>query len=265
MRCPNCNKGTGKSGSYCTHCGSVLPAPRPRREEEERGPTEPVGGNGGLKAFEEDGPSMIEKFKSRAEGAEDLAHGQVVVIAARWILVVAGLGLALISPEAFTNPDAVGELRVQIMLIMGLAVANFFLHAQVLMKRPVNAAVAYGSSVVDIAVISLIIIAGNGYDSGAFVFYFPAVLAMSVAFRTEVAFSLAAGAIAVYGAIASPTLLNGEDGATFTTRLLMLAAIAVCGNVYWRVERDRRDQAAKTSGVLQPVDVEAVRTHSRPA
>ena len=68
---------------------------------------------------------------------------------------------------------------------------------------------------------------------------------MSVAFRTQVTFTFAGAAIAAYGLISLGTM-GGDDGAILITRLLMIAAVAVCGNVYWRTERDRRRAATKT-------------------
>ncbi len=126
--------------------------------------------------------SMID----RGENSEDLRSGQDVVIAARWILVAAGLMLALWSPTSLA------DLRVHIVVILALAVANFYLHSQVLMRKPVLAPVAYAASAVDILAISLIVIAGDGYLSPLFVFYLPAVLAISVAYRTEAALAFTA-------------------------------------------------------------------------
>jgi hypothetical protein len=174
----------------------------------------------------------------------------MVIIAARWMLVGAGLLLALWNPEALTNPDAMGDLRIQVTLILGLAVANFFLHAQVLMRKPVLAPVAYAASAADIAVISLVVVVNGGFDADPFVFYFPAVLALSVAFRTKVAFTFAGAAIAIYGLISLGTTTS-DDGAVLITRMLMIAAVAVCGNVYWRTERDRRLVGAKTREELR--------------
>ena len=186
---------------------------------------------------------MVDSIMGRFDSLEDLSHGQVVIIAARWILVGAGLMLAL------WNPDALGELKIQIMLILSLAVGNFFLHSRVLMGRPVSAIVAYAATAADIVVISLIVIAGGGFDSGLYVFYFPALLALSVAFRTEVTYTFAGAAIVLYGLIASASMAGG-DGAILITRMLMLAAIALCGNIYWRTERDRREAATETRDQL---------------
>ena len=176
---------------------------------------------------------MIKYLIDDRESADDLVHGQVVVIAARWVLVVAGLLLAL------WDPAAMGELRVQIVLILGLAVGNFFLQTQALMRRPILVPVAYAASAGDIAAISLLIIAQGGFESNVYVFYLPALLAVSVAFRQIVTAALAGSAILSYGLISAVTFGPGDEVALFT-RVLIMAAVATCGSVFWGVERKRQ-------------------------
>ncbi len=178
---------------------------------------------------------MFEKLVNQATLGRDLAEGQRVIIAARWILVLAGLMLAV------WDPAEIGELRMQIILILGLAGANFYLHAQILTRKPLLPAVALAASAADIAVISLIIIAQGG-DSSLFVFYFPALLVISVAFRPLVTVTFAGIAIAVYGMIFAGNFPD-VDGQIVMTRMLMMAGVAVCGAVYWGLEGDRRREA----------------------
>ena len=175
---------------------------------------------------------------NRNEEWEDLRSGQDVVIAARWILVGAGLMLALWSPTSLA------DLRVQIVVILGLAVANFYLHTQLLMRKPTLAPVAYAASAADIVAISLIVIAGDGHLSPLFVFYLPAVLAISVAFRTEAVLAFTGAAILMYALISSPAF-GGVDGVAVAARMVVIAGVAICGNTYWRIERDRRRAAAE--------------------
>ena len=144
---------------------------------------------------------------------------------------------------AIWEPTALGELRVQIVFILSLAVANFYLHVQVLMRRPVLAPVVYISSAADIGVISLIVATAGGFDSGLYVFYFPALVVMSVAFRPPIALGFGTSAIAIYSLISLPAISAG-DWITMITRLMMLAAVTVCGSVYWQIERNRRRAAA---------------------
>ncbi len=243
--CPGCGKEAGPSDSFCMSCGVEL-GRRPPVEEAVEAEVAVVGSH--ATADETGVGPVVESYPPRPSPAEidfgrwfasseDLKHGQVVIIAARWVLVGAGLLLAM------WNPDALGELRVQLTLILGLAVANFFLHSRVLMGRPIHAPVVYLASAVDIAAISLIIIAGGGLVSGLFVFYFPALLALSVAFRTEATLVFAGATIAIYGLIGSASGLEGDAGAALMARMLMLGGVAICGNVFWRIERDRRRDA----------------------
>ena len=238
MHCPNCNERNPESNSFCSRCGTALRGESPEGRKKTKGsdaPAETQSEAVSAIAVEKPRPAtpaLIDWFKETA----DLAYGQMVIITARWMLVGAGFILTL------WNPDAIGELRVQIALILALAGANFFLHSQVLMKRPVLVPVVYAASAADIVVISLIVIAAGGFETGLFVFYFPAVLAFSVAFRTEMTAIYATAAIAIYGLI-SVAGVSGDDGATLVTRMAMLAAVAVCGNIYYRNERDRRRAA----------------------
>jgi hypothetical protein len=173
----------------------------------------------------------------------DLASGQVVIVAARWILVTAGLVLAL------WNPAAIGPLRLQVLVLLLIAVANFFLHSQLLRKRGMVSDTAYLASAADLGVISLLVATQGGFDSNLFVFYFPAMLALSVAFRPKLTALYGGATVAAYALICLQSVgrdLNSDHVQTIFVRTLMLAAVAVCGALYQRIERDRR------SGELAP-------------
>ena len=148
---------------------------------------------------------MLNGSMYKTDVDDDLAHGQGVIIAARWVLVVSALALAIWEPRAL------GELRVQIVLILGLAVANFFLHSQLLMRRPVLEPVVYAASAADIAAVSIIVVAAGGFSSGAYVFYFPALVAMSVAFRPVMTLAFGAAAAVAYSVISIPTFTAGDE------------------------------------------------------
>ena len=240
MYCPNCNERNGKTDSFCAACGARLSGERiieradvSRAEEERRSDT--------------GSPTFVDRLMDHGSWADDLLHGQMVVIAARWILVSAGLLLAL------WNPFAIGELRVQIALVLALAVGNFYLHAQVLTGKAIPAPVVLGASIADFAVISLIVMIQGGFESSVYVFYFPAILAFSVAFNTQVTSALTGGLIATYAAVAATTF-SGDDGAVLVTRLITIAGVALCGNLYWRIERDRRANASELAAGAAPTD-----------
>ena len=176
---------------------------------------------------------MLDKIFSGKEISIDLVNSQGVIIMARWILVTSGLLLAL------WNPMQMDDLRVQIVLILGLAVGNFFLHAQMVSGKAINPAIVYAASAADMVVITGLIISQGGFDSTLFVFYFPAILAMSVTFHPSITAIFAGTAITAYALISLATLGNVDEVALIT-RLIMMTAVAVCGGLYWHIEQQRR-------------------------
>ncbi len=181
---------------------------------------------------------MTGRLRLSRQDPEDLMYGQSVIVTARWILVVSAFILAL------WNPGPMGELRIQVLFILLLAVANFYLQAQILMKKPANSGVVYFASAADLAVISVMIILGGGFESNIYVFYFPAILALSVAFSPGTTLLFAGGAASFYAFISLGSALFGDiDAQVMIARLIMMSAIAVCGQIYWRIERDRRGAA----------------------
>lgn len=259
MICASCYEENPTGGHFCIYCGSNLrdvepvpvgapgaqgstppryvrgPRERPRAVDPGYGWDVNAAADSAAQAVGSainKGYDMFKGIGGSRKGTDDLSHGQAVVIAARWILVVAGLTLAL------WNPAGKGELQASIVLILGLAVANFFLHSHVLKGRRVPSSVAYIASAADIGVISLVLIVTGGFDTIGYVFYFPALLAISVAFPTRVAGAFTAATVAIYGLASIATMVPGE-GPVLVAQLVMLAAVAFCGNVFLRVERDR--------------------------
>jgi hypothetical protein len=170
----------------------------------------------------------------------DLDHGQIVIVTARWLMIGIGLVLTLAYPTA-----TIGDLRLQVSLILLLGIANFYLHAQVIRGRPIPLAAAYTASGADLLVISLLVALQGGFDSYRYVLYFPALLALSVAFEPVVTLAYGWATILVYGVITLATShAPAADLPVVASRLLMLAAVAFCGAVYWNIERDRRGSHA---------------------
>jgi len=185
------------------------------------------------------------RHRSPFAGAEDLALGQAVIIAARWVLVASGLALAVIAP-----PSA-DTLRTQVLFILALAVCNFALQGQLLRRRRTLAAVAYAASAADIAIITGLVVADGGFASGLYVFYFPAVLALSVAFPLVLTLTYVGAALAAVLSVAWLTMPAGGEQ-DLLIRCLMLAAVALCGVVYADIERRRRRRLVEIDEEVVP-------------
>ena len=182
------------------------------------------------------------------EAAEDIFFGQVVIVWARWFLIVTGALLVLWTTE---NKDA---LSLGIVPVVALMAVNFYLHGRYLTERPANPKMIGLASLLDLAAITSVVLFWSdnvGLASQFFIFYFPAVLAFgfvmppkaTVAYAT-LALTLYAGACFVAGPGAD-VLLAGEVGAvkTLIARLITLAAMGGLGAYYWRIQRDRRSSA----------------------
>ena len=189
--------------------------------------------------------SAAVRYREKTQ-QEDMAHGQIVIVTFRWILVLAGLVLT------FWNPGPINELRMQLLVILLLAVGNFYLHAQLLMRRPAIDMVVYAASLADLTVITLLLIVGGGFTSSLYIFYFPAILVFSVAFPTVMTYLYAGAITALYSLIGifSAGATEG-DVQILLTRLLMFAAVAFCGNLYWRIEGKRRRAAVEAQQELR--------------
>ena len=170
--------------------------------------------------------------------SDDLVFGQTVLVWARWILI--GTGLVL----SFWSPSDLLTLQIMLAAIIALAFGNFYLHVQLLRGHPAIDNVVYGASIGDLAVVTALVIALGGYQAPVFVFYFAAVVGISVAFPTFLTAIYTAVAISVYGTICLATAPSDDLPAVFT-RLLMIAAIAVCGNLFARSETHRRQEAIR--------------------
>jgi hypothetical protein len=170
--------------------------------------------------------------------SEDLAYGQTLLVWARWILI--GTGLLL----SFWTPQDLLTLQVQLAAIITLAFGNFYLHVQLLRGHPALDNVIYAASLADIGVVTALVIVLGGFASPVFVFYFAAVVGISVAFPTLMTTGYTALVIALYGIICLATAPSADGPAIFV-RLLTIAAVAVCGNLFARHEAQRRTDAVR--------------------
>lgn len=190
-----------------------------------------------------------------------LAEGQIVIIIARFVLVAACLILILMDARSENSAVPFDITRFEIMGVLLLAVSNFYLVSQVMTKRKTMDIVIYGVSLADLAVISAVVIAQGGFNSGSYIFYFPAMLAFALAFPMLELSIFLGTTISVYGFISLVSLGFASDRPEngleiLIVRLLMLTAVAVCGHHFAQIERNRRN-AILSSQVMpqQPVSI----------
>ena len=109
--------------------------------------------------------------------------------------------------------------------------------------------------VIDIVAISTVIALANIFPTSTYVFYMPALLALSVTFSTANTAKYTVTALAAYLLLVMAPISDGKFGDEVVTNLivhsLVLVAVPFCGNVYWRLERSRRVQQIQTDLVEQ--------------
>jgi hypothetical protein len=169
-------------------------------------------------------------------------RGQVVIVAARWVLILTALAITLWSPA----PDDLNRLRLSLLVLLGLAVGNFYLHAHLLMRRPVDEWLVYAASAADLAVITVLTGTFGTPDAPMFVFYYPALLALALVFPVSVTVIFTCATIWFYGLVSlgDPSrwwnVFDGPDAQVLVARLISLVAVAVVANQYARIEAERR-------------------------
>lgn len=179
------------------------------------------------------------------EAAEDIYFGQLVMIWARWFLIAAGVVLAL------WNVDDSGEAVLAIVPVVGLVGLNFYLHGRYLAQRPANPLLITLASLMDIAVITVVVVAWSGQTglvSPFFTLYYPALLAFAFVMPARSTAVYTVATLAAYvGAVLIVQLVNGDSAfldvdevKRLVVRLITLASMGGLGAYYWRIQRSRR-------------------------
>ena len=185
---------------------------------------------------------MRETQTVEQERAEDVFFGQLVMNWARWF-VIAAAALLVLGTASDTR-----DLVIGIWPVVGLMALNFYLHGRRLAERPANPRLITLASVLDVAVISVVVAIGlgggqAGLESTFYVAYYPVVLAFSFVMqpRATLAFTaLVLGAYAGASVLGSGASMSSTDLESFAARLVTLAAMGGLGTYFWRIQRGRR-------------------------
>ena len=78
--------------------------------------------------------------------SDDIKAGLPMIIYALWVLVIAALRLTMWN----ANPDNFYETQISVLIILVLAVGNFFLQVEVNRQRKIQTWIVYAASVIDI-------------------------------------------------------------------------------------------------------------------
>jgi len=174
------------------------------------------------------------------DAAEDIYFGQVVIIWARWFVILAAAILAL-----WSSSDT-GDLAGRAALVIAMMGVNFFLHGRSLMERPANGRLLLAIGAADLVAVGVMVAfwGPGGHESKLYVLYYPLIFAIALVFAPRLTLLYAAFAIGGYLAIClihDPSLLAQTEAAkAVAIRVITLVATAGLGAYYWRIQRDRR-------------------------
>lgn len=165
----------------------------------------------------------------------DLAAGQMVLVTGRWLLVIAGFGLLLLQPNV-----SLTRLRLEILMLAGAAVLNFYLFTQALQQRPTLQIITYVASLADLVIITVLVKFSGGFFSPLYVFYYPALLIMALAFPRPMLLIFTETAVLIYTLTALSTQFWYDNVPAGLLRLVVMVAVVECGYRYGQIERQRR-------------------------
>lgn len=177
---------------------------------------------------------------SSREAAEDIYFGQIVIIWARWFVILAAAVLALWSS------DDTGELGKRALLVVVLMGVNFFLHGRSIAGKPANMSLLLVTSLIDIGIVGSMVgfWSDAGIQSELYVLYSPIVFAFALVFPQRVSALFALLTTASYAAIClvsdTGILSSSADAKALVMRLITIGATAALGTYYWRIQRERR-------------------------
>jgi hypothetical protein len=129
---------------------------------------------------------------------------------------------------------------VQLGVVFLIAVANFHLTAGLLKRRVAVGHAAVLASAGDIFMITMLIASQGGLRSDLYIFYFPALLAIALAFPAERSAVFTVTTATVYGIVALTGFRTDSDLQTIAVRVAMLLAVGLCGTLSWKLEQARR-------------------------
>ncbi|MCP4421348.1 MAG: hypothetical protein GY805_32455 [Chloroflexi bacterium] len=186
------------------------------------------------------------------EAVEDIFFGQVVLVWARWFIIIAGTILIL------WTSNSVHELTKAILLILPLIGVNFFVHGRYLMEKPANKVLLISLSLVDLVLVTIIVLTWTeqtGLQSNFFIFYYPMVMAFAFVFRPSMTVGYTAVALISYVVICivvEPSLLvNSVALENLIIRSITLASMGGLATTYWRIQRKQRREIMSQVGNLE--------------
>ena len=189
---------------------------------------------------------------------DDYRYSQRIAVVVRWFLLVAWLFLINYRSEY--------NLTLVILNSMGgaLAVLNAYVHWRIWVGRPITKGYVFALSLMDLAIITAGIGVTTRFGNTFFVFYYPALLGLSLVFSSRRLSFTIVSLVAIAYAAMSITLEPGVSYAAGEERVLVVRiasmfAVVAAANLMTRIEKNRRREAVDAERVQAQINLELQR------
>lgn len=175
---------------------------------------------------------------------DDYRHHQRVAVVVRWFVLIAWL--FLVNYRASLD----GTLVALNTMGGALALLNGYVQWRIWKGQPITLRYVYALSAADLAVITVGFGITDRFDNARFVFYYPALLGMSILVTSRfLSFAIVAMVAAAYAAIS----MTMDPGVSFSlkeekvliARIVAMFAVVAGANLLARIDRDLRREAVE--------------------
>jgi len=183
---------------------------------------------------------------------DDHTYSQRIAVMVRWFLLATFMFLIHYRKS---ETDLLLYSYTAMSVVLGIL--NGYVHWRIRKGRPITRGYVLLLSAMDLAVITSAIGLGSRFGNTFFVFYYPALLGISLVFPSRrLSFAVVSAVAAVYSAISiffSPgVVFSIAEESILAVRVATMFAVVAAANLMTRIERERRREA-----------VEAERSHAR--
>ncbi len=176
---------------------------------------------------------------------EDYRHSQRIAVMVRWFLIVTWYFLHIYRGDTSTD-----HYWTLILMVASLAILNAFVSWRIWKGLPITLGHAVALSAMDLSLITAGLWVTVFFDNTFFVLYYPALLAVSLAFASR---SAVFSVVALVGVVYTVMSLVDEAGVNFAEseekiliiRIATMFAVVAAGNLMNRIERERRREAVE--------------------
>ena len=193
---------------------------------------------------------------------DDYRYSQRIAVVVRWFLLAAWLFLVNYRPD---SGNAIYVLNGMGIALVGL---NGFVHWRIWQGRPITGRYVAALSIMDLTIITAGLSVTNRFDNTFFVFYYPALLGLSLVFSSSrlsfAAVALVASAYAAISVFLEPgvSYADGEEKA-LVVRIATMFAVVAAASLMTRIERTRRREAVAAEKTQAQANLELQqRAHS---